>query len=79
MMHWDNYGGMGFGWIFMIFFWALVILVIVYFIKYIAGSNRTESPKETAEDILRKRYASGETSKDEFDEKIKVLMKRSLR
>jgi putative membrane protein len=73
-------GGMGFGgfgWLFMVVFWALVILGIVYLVKYIVESNRKEGRKETAEDILRKRYASGEISKDEFDEKIKVLTKGS--
>ncbi len=30
MMNWGSYGwGMGFGWIFMVLFWALVILGVV--------------------------------------------------
>jgi putative membrane protein len=74
MMHWGNYGGMGFGWIFMILFWALVILVIFFLIKYIAGRDRTESPKETALDILKKRYAKGEINKEEFEDKKKDLL-----
>jgi cytochrome c oxidase cbb3-type subunit 2 len=48
---------------------------IVYLDKYIVESNRKEGRKETADDILRKRYASGEISKDEFDGKMKVLTK----
>jgi putative membrane protein len=84
MMHWGNFGGMGFGgfglgWIFMVVFWVLVIVGIVYLVKYIVSGDRAEIRRETAEDILRKRYASGEISKNEFDEKMKVLMQRNLR
>ena len=78
MMHVGNLGGMGFGgfglgWTFMIIFWALVILGVVYLIRYLPGNNRKEVCEETVEDILRKRFASGEITKDEFDEKIKIL------
>jgi putative membrane protein len=71
-MHWD-YGwgmGFGFGWIAMIIFWVLLILGIVYLVKMIAGSSKTEDKQETAIDILKMRYAKGEISKEEF-EKIK--------
>ena len=34
MMNWGNYGwGMGFGWIFMIIFWVLMILGIVFIVQ----------------------------------------------
>ena len=71
MMHWfGNYGsGMshGFGGFFMILFWVLIILLIFYFGKQIAGSSRESSTDMSAEDILKKRYAKGEISKEEFD------------
>jgi putative membrane protein len=73
-MHWDYGWGMGFGWIFMVLFWALVILGIVYLLKLISGSSRKEGRSETALDILKKRYASGEISKDEFEEKKKDIV-----
>jgi putative membrane protein len=70
-MHWD-YGwgmGFGFGWIFMAIFWILLILGIFYLVKTIAGgAKKTET--ESALDILKKRYAKGEISNEEF-EKIK--------
>ena len=80
MMHWGNlsgmgYGGFGFGWIFMVLFWALVILGIVYISKQLLGGNRQVIEKETAEDILRKRYAAGELSTDEFNERLSVVSK----
>jgi putative membrane protein len=63
-MHWSgNYGfGMGFGWIFMIIFWAIVLFLVVALVKKIGSGE-----KETAEDILKKRYAGGEISKEEFE------------
>jgi len=69
-MHWGSFGmgwGTGLGWIFIVIFWILLILGIVYLIKYVAGSAKKEEPKETALDILKKRYASGEINKEEFD------------
>lgn len=84
MMHLGNFSGMGFGgfglgWIFMVVFWVLVIVGSVYLVKYIVSGSRAEVRTETGGDILRKRYASGEISQSEFDEKMKVLMHRSLK
>ena len=73
MMQWGNYGwGMGFGWLFMAIFWILIILGLVYLIKLIAGGEK-RATGETALDILKKRYANGEISKEEFEEKKKDL------
>ena len=74
MMHW-NYGwGMGFGWVFMIFFWVLLILGIVYVIRIVMAGAKKETSGDTALDILKKRYAKGEITKEEF-EKIKNDLK----
>ena len=80
MMHWGDFGGMGyggfgFGWIFMVLFWALVILGIVYFIKQLFSINTSSGGKESAEDILKKKYAAGEITKNEFEEKMTVFSK----
>ena len=73
-----NFGGMGFGfgWIFMILFWALLILGIIYFVKQLLGSSKTSSGMESAEEILKKRYAAGEILKNEYNEK-KLLIKKN--
>ena len=76
MMHWGNYGGMGyggFGWIFMVLFWALVILGIVYLLKQIFSDKKVTSRTESADEILKKRYAAGEVTKDEFEEKLAAI------
>jgi len=77
-MHWGDFGmgwGIGFGWIFMVIFWILLILGIVYLVKFVSVGVKKEEPKETALDILKKRYASGEINKEEFDRIKDDLMK----
>lgn len=65
-MHWDHGWGMGFGWLFMLVFWAVVIAAIVFLVRSLpAGPGRHEKG-ETALDILKKRYARGELSHDEY-------------
>ncbi|MBU0968498.1 MAG: SHOCT domain-containing protein [Proteobacteria bacterium] len=69
-----NYGygmGMGFGWVFMIIFWGLIIyLALSFWKRNDRGDTRT---KETALEILKKRYARGEISKEEFERMKKDL------
>jgi len=66
-MHWDYGWGMGFGWLFMVLFWALVILGVVFIFKMISDRSRPAEKGETALDILKKRYAKGEITKEEFE------------
>lgn len=76
MMHaFGEYGiGMGaFGMVFMVFFWVLIIVVIVYFVKMIMDKGKTGEIMESPEDILKKRYARGEISKEEFESMNKNL------
>lgn len=67
MTHMENVGwGMGFGWSFMVLFWVLVVLCIVYIFSLIASRKKGEK-KETPMDILQKRYAKGDISREEFE------------
>ncbi len=63
-------GGMWFGWI----FWIVIIAVVVYLIIRLTNQNtHTTNKTENALDILKKRYAKGEISKEEFEEKKKDI------
>lgn len=74
MMYW------GAGWlmmmIFMIIFWILVVIALVYFIRWMIGQKRTgfaQKPEDTALEILKRRYARGDIGKEEFEEKKRDL------
>ena len=78
MMNWGGFGGMGFGgfgWIFMILFWVLIIAGVVYLVKLIVSGNSKGERKETAEDIVKRRYAGGEIDKKEYEEKLRDLIR----
>lgn len=56
-------------------FWLLLLAVIVWFVFQLLNKNQnTDNTKsESAMDILNKRYAKGEVTKEEYEE-----MKRNL-
>ena len=68
----------GFGWIFMIIFWGLIIAGLILLIRWLVGLSRSRTPynkdRDSALEILRQRYAKGEIDKEEFDQKKKDLM-----
>jgi putative membrane protein len=66
--------GWGMGWIFMIIFWGLVVVGIIFLIRYLIGTTKTGRGEESALDILKKRYARGEIEKEEFEQKKKDLL-----
>ena len=77
-MHWGGDFGMGFGggWIFMILFWGLVIVGIYFLLKSLLGyGSSAETNSETAQEVLEKRFAKGEISKEEFKDALEVLRK----
>ncbi|MCZ7383596.1 MAG: SHOCT domain-containing protein [Candidatus Methanoperedens sp.] len=72
----DGYGyGMGYGmWILGLIFWILVIIGLVLLIKYLWEGGGAKRGEESALEILKKKYARGEISKEEFEEKKKDLL-----
>lgn len=77
-MMWNGYEGLGWGWwglglLHMIGFWILLIVVVALLVRWLGGaSGRTDlvhPARETALDILKRRYAKGEINKEEFEGK----------
>jgi putative membrane protein len=90
LTQWRDYGwghgpgmmgrGFGMGWlglIMMAVFWVVVIVAIIFLIRWLSVSSsskwHTLKPEESALEILKKRYARGEINKEEFEEKKKDL------
>ncbi len=67
--------GPGFGWVFMILIWVLIIIGIVAIVKWIinASSSAQAPQQKTALDILKERYARGEIEQAEFEQKRRDL------
>ncbi len=61
--------GMGFGFLFMLLFWGLIIWLVVTLINT-GQSNKDESDSLT---ILKRRYASGEITKKQYEKMKKEL------
>ena len=54
----------------MLLFWVLVIIALVLVIRWLWTQgyiNADAKPTETPLDVLKKRYARGEITKEEFD------------
>ncbi len=69
------FGHMWIGWLFWVVIIGLIIWAVLFFAGRRSGGGQASDPKETALEILEKRYAQGEISKQEFDEKKSSLEK----
>lgn len=72
MMGWGGSGyGMGiFGWLFMLVFWGLIIVGLVLLVRWLWDQGRSAGGSGSGDaplDILKRRYAHGEITKEEFD------------
>lgn len=69
-----NYGwGMmgswgGFGWLWMVLWWALIIAAIVALVRWLsARGTEDEQPARKALDLLKERYARGELDRETYE------------
>lgn len=68
------WGHMWYGWIFWIVIIGLIIWAVVTIVnRDSTGGTTRKSGGESAMDVLKRRYASGEISKEEFEEKKQDL------
>ena len=63
--------GMGFGVIIMVLFWGAIIWLVISLIN--AGTKKSEETPESALTILKKRYAKGEVTREQYLEMEKEL------
>ncbi len=71
---WNQMMNFGSGGIFMMFMFAIVIGLIIYFIIANTKSNRyTGGFSETSLDIIKERFAKGEITEEEFEKMKKAL------
>ena len=85
MMRWEEmtpepwFWGWGILWMVMITaFWLLILLVLVLAVRWLwrtgSGIRYVQLPEESAQEILKKRYAKGEIGKEEFEAKKRDLL-----
>ncbi len=73
---WDGgWGHMFFGGFMMLLFWATLIALIALAVRWVvsSGSGSWPSSRTTAKQILEERFARGEISKEEFEERKRAL------
>lgn len=83
MGHWGGFGGwgMGFGIIFMVLLWVLVVVGIAAMIRWLmlnsgGQGGRPPQPRDrTPLEIVQERYARGEIDREEYEQKRQDLEK----
>ena len=68
---WGHMAGWGWGWmVFMWLFWASVIGLVVW---AVSRSSDRSPRRPTADEVLEERFARGELTPEEFEERRKAL------
>ncbi len=71
-MYWMHpFGG---GWFMMLIWWVIIVAVIAVAIRWLSRQRGEQSEEGSAIEILKKRYARGEISREEFEEKKRDLL-----
>ena len=68
-----GYGMGGLAWLLMAAWWMFVIVAVVWLVRTAADSRDSRSERETAKRILDERFATGELSVEEYEQRRRVL------
>ena len=68
-----GYGMGGFGWLFMTAWLVLVVAVVVWLVRTATGSADGGGGRQGAKRILDERFAAGELSVEEYEQRRRVL------
>lgn len=77
MGNWTMDGGMGIWMLFNMIFWILLTIGIAFLVIWIvrrSGGAEVSNSGESSLEILKKRYARGEITKEEFEEKKRDIL-----
>jgi len=75
-MHWRIIEhGMEFGWLYIIISIIFIVLGVIHFANLVSGKRGRETRGESPLHILKRRYAKGEITKDEFEKMKEELAK----
>ncbi len=71
----DGWGWwMIFGWVWMVAFWGLIVWAVVTLVTRLSGDQRRPPETSGPLQILEERYARGEISHEEFEERRRNLL-----
>ncbi|HUG95481.1 MAG TPA: SHOCT domain-containing protein [Pleomorphomonadaceae bacterium] len=56
--------------------WVALIALVVWLVVRAVGHRPGSSGSESAEDLLRRRYASGEIDAEEYQSRLETLRRR---
>lgn len=69
-MHWNTWWHGGGMWLFWLVVFAVVSVAIILAVRSL---RRSEPPRESPEEILKKRFARGDIDRAEYEEAMKDL------
>lgn len=76
-MHWRIVEhGMEFGWLFITIFSILIVLGVIHLVNIFSRSRSRETHGESPLHILKRRYAKGEITREEFEKMKDELTKK---
>ena len=64
--------GMGLGGLTMLIFWGALIVGIVLFVRFLGAKDVTSSER-TSLDVVKRRYAAGDITREQYEETQKTL------